>query len=203
MLILRGPGGFEGGRVIDALVSHIDLFPTICDLLEIERPDWLQGESLMPLVRGEADEIRDAIFAEGTYHAAYEPQRGGAHASAGSTSAASATARTPVLVNTDDSPSKELWLEHGWRDRPVAPEQLYDLVLRPRTRRTTWSTTSRTCRARRATCASASSAGCARPTTRCSTGRCRRRPAPSSTTPTSSRRASRPTSWRHMAEGDV
>ena len=53
-LIMRGPGGFEGGTVIDALVSHIDLFPTVCDLLEIERPPFLQGESLMPLVRGRA-----------------------------------------------------------------------------------------------------------------------------------------------------
>ena len=75
MLIMRGPGGFTGGRVLDSLVSHIDLFPTVCDLLD-SGARWLQGRSIMPLVRGEADEIHDAIFAEGTYHAAYEPQRG-------------------------------------------------------------------------------------------------------------------------------
>src|SRR3954447_13452725 len=45
MLILRGPGGFAGGHVHDGLVSHIDVFPTICDLLEIERPPWLEGVS--------------------------------------------------------------------------------------------------------------------------------------------------------------
>ncbi len=33
MLIVRGPGGFTGGRICDSLVSHIDLYPTICDLL--------------------------------------------------------------------------------------------------------------------------------------------------------------------------
>jgi arylsulfatase A-like enzyme len=129
-LILRGPGGLGGGRVVDGLVSHIDLFPTICDLLEIERPAFLQGESLMPLVRGERDEIRDAIFAEGTYHAAYEPQR------------AVRTERwkyirrfddrtAPVIVNTDDSPSKDLWMRAGWADRPVARELLYDLLFDP------------------------------------------------------------------------
>ena len=75
MLILRGPGGFAGGKASDALVSHIDLFPTICDVLEIGHPDWLQGRSLLPIVTGAAAEVRDAIFAEGTYHAAYEPQR--------------------------------------------------------------------------------------------------------------------------------
>ena len=34
-LIMRGPGGFLGGKVSDALVSHIDLFPTICELAGI------------------------------------------------------------------------------------------------------------------------------------------------------------------------
>ena len=52
MLILRGPGGFAGGKASDALVSHIDLFPTICDVLEIGHPDWLQGRSLLPIVTG-------------------------------------------------------------------------------------------------------------------------------------------------------
>jgi arylsulfatase A-like enzyme len=47
-LIMRGPGGFSGGKVCDAMVSHIDLFPTICDLVGIEHPSWLQGKSLLP-----------------------------------------------------------------------------------------------------------------------------------------------------------
>ncbi len=34
MLIMRGPGGFSGGKVCDAMVSHIDLFPTICELMQ-------------------------------------------------------------------------------------------------------------------------------------------------------------------------
>ena len=37
MLIMRGPGGFAGGKASDALVSHIDIFPTVCDLLGIDR----------------------------------------------------------------------------------------------------------------------------------------------------------------------
>lgn len=130
MLIMRGPGGFAGGRVCDALVSQIDLFPTICDLLAIAQPPWLQGRSLLPLLRGEVDQVNEAIFSEVTYHAAYEPQR------------AVRTQRwkyirrfsdrpTPVLPNCDDSPSKDLWLAHGWRERTVAAEQLYDLVFDP------------------------------------------------------------------------
>jgi len=130
MLIVRGPGGFSGGRVCDALVSHVDLFPTVCDLLEIEPPEWLQGTSLMPLVRGEAEEVRDEVFAEVTYHAAYEPQR------------AVRTRRwkyirrfdgreAPVLPNCDDSPSKDVWMRLGWQDRPPSREQLFDVVFDP------------------------------------------------------------------------
>jgi len=129
-LIMRGPGGFEGGRVSDALVSHIDIFPTLCELLEIDRPDWLQGLSLMPLIRGEAQEINDAVYAEVTYHAAYEPMR------AVRTKRYSYIRRfspktTPVLPNLDDSRSKTLWLDSGWAAHELPAEQLYDLVFDP------------------------------------------------------------------------
>ena len=43
MLIMRGPGGFSGGKVIDAMVTHLDVFPTLCDLAGVDRPPWLQG----------------------------------------------------------------------------------------------------------------------------------------------------------------
>ena len=130
MTIMRGPSGFTGGKVVDAQVSHLDVYPTLCELAGVEAPAWLQGASLMPLVRGDVDRLHEAIFAETTYHAAYEPQR------------AVRTERWkyirrfddyphPVLANCDDSPSKDLWVEAGWGDRVVAREQLYDLVLDP------------------------------------------------------------------------
>jgi N-sulfoglucosamine sulfohydrolase len=130
MTIVRGPHGFSGGKVVDAPVSHLDVYPTLCELAGVEPPAWLQGTSLMPLVRGEVDRLHEAIFAETTFHAAYEPQR------------AVRTERWkyirrfddyphPVLANCDDSPSKDLWVEAGWGERTVAREQLYDLVLDP------------------------------------------------------------------------
>lgn len=130
MLIVRGPGGFHGGKVIDSLVSHIDIYPTLCELVGIERPHYLQGESLLPIVRGETAQVRDELFAEMTWHAAYEPQR------------AVRTERwkyirrfgdrdTPVLPNCDDSPSKDLLLSLGWAQRKIAHEQLYDLAFDP------------------------------------------------------------------------
>jgi arylsulfatase A-like enzyme len=130
MLIMRGPS-FTGGRAYDELVSQVDLFPTICEVAGIERPTWLVGRSLVPLVGGEeARGTRDAIFAELTYHAAYEPQR------------AIRTERYkyvrrfddypyPVLANCDDSPSKEAYLARGWASRTVARESLHDLFFNP------------------------------------------------------------------------
>ncbi|HEY2016740.1 MAG TPA: sulfatase [Bryobacteraceae bacterium] len=129
-LIMRGPGGFSGGKVIDAMVQHLDLFPTVCELANIEKPNRLQGVSMMPLMRGDQKEIHDEIFAEVNYHAAYEPKR------------AVRTHRwkyirhfdgrtRPNLPNCDDSLSKTFWLENGWRDRSVDREQLFDLVFDP------------------------------------------------------------------------
>jgi N-sulfoglucosamine sulfohydrolase len=131
LLLMRGPGGFERGRVFDALVSHLDLYPTICDVIGLEHPPWLEGTSLLPLVRGDVAEIHDEIFGEVTYHAAYEPQR---------------AIRTPrykymrrydeghpgrVLANLDDSLTKEVLLAAGWADVDPPWEALFDLWLDP------------------------------------------------------------------------
>jgi arylsulfatase A-like enzyme len=130
MLIIRGPGGFAIGRACDAMVSHIDLFPTICDLLDMERPAWLQGKSMMPLIRGEVEQINEEIFAEVSYHAAYEPQRA-VRTPRWKYIRRFADRPGPILPNCDDSPSKDVWLQHGWRERTLALEQLYDLIFDP------------------------------------------------------------------------
>ena len=66
-LILRFPEGHGRGTASDALVSHLDLFPTLCDYLGLDPPEWLRGHSLMPVVRGETEEVNDAIFAGHNY----------------------------------------------------------------------------------------------------------------------------------------
>jgi N-sulfoglucosamine sulfohydrolase len=129
-LIMRGPSGFSGGKVCDALISQIDVFPTLCDIAGIKHPDWLEGKSFLPVIRGDVKEINEAVFAEVTYHAAYEPKR------------AVRTQRwkyirrygdkhTPVLPNCDDSLSKNLWLEYGWKNMLLPDESLYDLIFDP------------------------------------------------------------------------
>jgi N-sulfoglucosamine sulfohydrolase len=130
LLIMRGPRGFLGGHVIDALVSHVDLYPTLCELAGAPLPEDTHGVSLLPLVRREAREVRDELFAELTYHAAYDPMR------------AIRTRRhklirhfgerlLPVLPNVDDSPSKDLLVAAGWAEQPRPRLELYDLLADP------------------------------------------------------------------------
>jgi N-sulfoglucosamine sulfohydrolase len=129
-LIMRGPGDFKGGRVCNAMISQIDVFPTLCELLGIERPSWIEGKSFLPVLRGDVKEINDEVFSEVTYHAAYEPKRA-VRTERWKYIRRYGDRRTPVLPNCDDSPSKSLWVEYGWKQRVLPEEDLYDLVFDP------------------------------------------------------------------------
>ena len=129
-LIIKGPKIFEEGKVIDSLVSHIDIYPTLCEILDINKPNWLQGKSLIPLLNSNKEEIREKIFGEVNYHTAYEPMR---------------TVRTkrwkyikhfrnrtkPFLSNTDESLTKDVLMEYNWHNSFVLQEELYDTLLDP------------------------------------------------------------------------
>jgi len=133
-LILRFPMGQYSGQVVDSLVSQLDIYPTLCELAGIRTPTWLEGSSLMPLIRWGTEKIRDEIFAEVTYHAAYEPLR---------------CIRTKrykyirhfddfedvVKPNIDDSRSKRYLIVHGLMERQHDPaEMLFDLYFDPHER---------------------------------------------------------------------
>ncbi|MBQ8082037.1 MAG: sulfatase [Clostridia bacterium] len=128
-MMLRCPG--VGPRRIDALVSQLDVFPTICDALGLEKPDWLEGVTLMPLLLGETDRAREAVFAETNYHVAYQPAR------------CARTERYKLIergedgygrfppANVDDSCFKEAYRELGYFEAPLPREELYDLAADP------------------------------------------------------------------------
>lgn len=125
-LLIHFPGSYENGFFSEALVSHIDIFPTICQLMNLEPPSWLVGNSLMPLIDGSEKAVRERIFGEVTYHAAYEPQR---------------MVRNGeykyiryfddyeyvVSPNIDDGPAKSRLLELGMLDELREKELFYDL----------------------------------------------------------------------------
>lgn len=132
-LIIKGPD-FEGGKKINSLLSNLDLTPTILDYLGIEIPKIFQGVSFLSLVKGGKRNVRDKIYIELTYHAAYDPMRG---------------IRTEkykyiknfevrpfyFLPNVDSGFSKELFKKKGYFEKLRPFEFLFDLENDPFERR--------------------------------------------------------------------
>ncbi|MGD2294508.1 MAG: sulfatase-like hydrolase/transferase [Candidatus Aminicenantes bacterium] len=59
-LIIAVPGG-KSARV-DQIVCHTDIYPTVCDLLSIEKPSCLQGLSLVSSMKGKKLPKRTVYF---------------------------------------------------------------------------------------------------------------------------------------------
>lgn len=129
-LIVDYPGNRMKGSISDALVSHIDIYPTLCELTGMEKPEWLEGRSLLPLMEKKTDLIREEVFSEVTYHAAYEPMR------------SIRTDRYKLIKrfdsnvsvipsNMDDCSAKDLLLDSGYCNLPHAKEMLFDLDIDP------------------------------------------------------------------------
>jgi arylsulfatase A-like enzyme len=69
-LIISVPGSRVTGVQSKALVEYLDLYPTLTELLEIEKPDWLQGRSLLPVLNGNSSQVRQDSLSM-TYSAAH------------------------------------------------------------------------------------------------------------------------------------
>jgi N-sulfoglucosamine sulfohydrolase len=75
-LLIRWPaGGMGGGRVESALLSNIDLLPTLLELTGTPIPPAMQGRSYLSLLRGESYQPRNELFAEKTFHSYADPMR--------------------------------------------------------------------------------------------------------------------------------
>src|SRR4051795_9763327 len=130
MLIVRGPDGFTGGRVIDAMVSHLDIYPTLCDVAGGEHPPFLQGASLMPRAPGQIGPAPALFFPEMTSPAPSQPLRA-VRSSRWKYIRRFYDYPHPVLANCDDSAAKQALVERGWGQEPFAEEQLFDLAFDP------------------------------------------------------------------------
>lgn len=54
----------EKSTSTDALISSIDIFPTILEMAGIDIPEYIQGISLYPLISGSGNSIRDYVVSE-------------------------------------------------------------------------------------------------------------------------------------------
>lgn len=62
--VLRHPAAVRAGSVCDAMVSNVDFAPTFLELAGLRIPSYMQGRSIVPLLRGE----RPADWPDIAYH---------------------------------------------------------------------------------------------------------------------------------------
>jgi N-sulfoglucosamine sulfohydrolase len=144
-LIMAGPG-LPTGRTNNALVSYIDLTPTILDVAGAKTPTYKQtkltGKSLLPIAKSDNAKGWDAVFGSHQFHeiTMYYPMR------------TIVTPKYKLIANLDHEKAfpfaSDLWGSLSWQhirtnklkmmgERPVAsylhrpPEELYDLVSDP------------------------------------------------------------------------
>lgn len=128
MLMIRGPHGFEGGKVLDVLVSQLDIYPTLCEMIGLDHKPWHRGKSLLPLISGEKAKLHNAVFAEQTDHVGqFEPLR------------CIRTERYKLVLRhhatgpimRQDGPSDLIVEGYGFYNRQLGHVELFDLYLDP------------------------------------------------------------------------
>ncbi|NOU35939.1 MAG: hypothetical protein HOO88_04130 [Kiritimatiellaceae bacterium] len=127
MLMLRCPGDMPKGTVIEPIASHLDIYPTLMELTGIAPKPWLEGKSLVPLMRGKVAQIHAAVFTEQTYHGRLEALR------------SIRTERYKLVLRhaptgpifRQDGPSRKVMEAAGYYDRPLGTMELFDLYLDP------------------------------------------------------------------------
>ncbi len=132
-LLMSLPGVIEPGTRYQELISNVDVLPTILDLIDEGVPERVSGRSFLALLRGGDYTPRGRVFAEMTWHDAYNPVR------------AIRTRRFKYVRNFWRLPN--VYLTHDVRhspsgeevrdefERPNRPyEELYDLEVDPHER---------------------------------------------------------------------
>ncbi|HMO26120.1 MAG TPA: hypothetical protein PKB10_07610, partial [Tepidisphaeraceae bacterium] len=89
---------------------------------------------LLPAMREPGHEIREELFGEVTYHAAYDPQRA-IRTRRYKFIRRFGDRRLPVPSNMDDGLTKSLFLDSGYGRQPHPSAALFDLVLDPHEQR--------------------------------------------------------------------
>lgn len=114
-LLVRGPG-VTPGVVPPQFVANIDLAPTFLDLADVPVPDWMQGRSLAPLLRGESPaDWRTSVY----YRYYHDP---GNH-----------DTRAHYGVRTASHKLIHYWRKDAWEmyDLVADPHELHNLLFDP------------------------------------------------------------------------
>lgn len=131
MLAVHTPSNVNRGKTFDGLISQLDIFPTICDSLQIEKPEFLQGNSFIDLLDKDVDindiTINENIYAESNFHTSYDPCRSIRSKRYKYIKYFDSKYKKLNLSNIDNSPAKKILLENGLDKIEKDEEQFYDL----------------------------------------------------------------------------
>lgn len=126
-LIVRMPGVVPAGRLSDALLSSVDLVPTMLSLVRKPVPSGLQGRDFGALLRGETDQGREYAFMENVPFP-FAPEKGEERCVLnGQWKLILSTKRAPELYEYKSDPQE---IRNRWdemKNRPVVAELLRQL----------------------------------------------------------------------------
>ena len=128
-LIMRLPGRIPAGERSDALLSNVDLLPTVLELADIEVPTGLHGRTFAGLFTGEDYQGRNEVFAEMTWHTYYCPTR--AIRTATHKYILNYRPDYPTVVETGPIARYGVELIEECYSAPLPEEELYDLRTDP------------------------------------------------------------------------
>jgi len=115
-LIACGPG-FSGGKVVDDLVSLIDLPPTVLAAAGITPPETMRGRALHPLVNGTAQDWPEEVFLQISENHCGRAIR---------TRRWKYSVRAPEKTGQD--PDSDLYVEDYFYDLDTDPHERHNLV---------------------------------------------------------------------------
>jgi len=61
----QNPSLASKNKRISSLVGHVDILPTLLDLVGVSSPSDIDGKSMLPLIEGTTDSIRKVVIASG------------------------------------------------------------------------------------------------------------------------------------------
>ncbi|MBN2659177.1 MAG: sulfatase [Spirochaetales bacterium] len=130
-LMIKVPGKPSPAPFSNALVSQVDLFPTLCDLLGYEMPENLQGKSFAHLFDEPEKPHRDYIFGEINFHTSFEPVRSVRTERYNYVKNLDREDLRFRLSNIDNCAAKDLLISGGIEKRRKPSAELYDLYFDP------------------------------------------------------------------------
>lgn len=130
-LIMKVPEAVSNGKVVDSLVSQIDVFPTLCELLNLDKPEYLEGKSFAKAFADNKAVLDEYIFAEVNFHTSYEPIRCVRTKRYKYIKYYDETWTKVNLSNMDESVPKDFLMENGLKEKVKYREGLFDLYFDP------------------------------------------------------------------------